>query len=96
MSLALFAASLALAASTLFDIIFFAIDGFSSKNSPSFSFTKDSTSPFTSLFPSFVFVWPSNWGDLILTLIIAVRPSLASSPVIFALRFFGRFPFAAY
>ena len=34
--------------------------GFSSKNSASFAFTVDSTSPAIAGLPSFVFVWPSN------------------------------------
>ena len=36
--------------------------GFSSKNSASFAFTDDSTSPAIAGLPSFVFVWPSNCG----------------------------------
>ncbi|MNJ47407.1 hypothetical protein D3C77_425650 [compost metagenome] len=55
--------------------------GFSSMNSCSFSANKDSTIPRTSLFPSFVFVWPSNCGSGILTEMIAVKPSRTSSPV---------------
>jgi len=43
--------------------------GCSSRYSPSFSFTSASTNPLTSLFPSFVFVWPSNCGSCTLTLI---------------------------
>lgn len=33
------------------------------------------------MLPSLVFVWPSNWGSLSLTEMIAVRPSRMSSPV---------------
>jgi hypothetical protein len=90
------AASLALAASTAFSIIFLDTAGFSSMNALSFSLTSDSTKPLTSLLPSFVLVCPSNWGDFILTLITAVNPSRTSSPLIFAERFLGRLPFTAY
>jgi hypothetical protein len=41
-----------------------------------------STAPFTSLFPSLVFVCPSNCGSAIFMLMIAVNPSLTSFPVI--------------
>ena len=40
-----------------------------------------STIPFTSPFPSLVFVCPSNCGSGTFTLTIAVNPSLKSSPV---------------
>jgi len=55
-SLARFAASLALEASVALVMIFLATAGFSSKKIFNFSFIKDSTRPLTSLFPSFVFV----------------------------------------
>ncbi|MBA7660554.1 hypothetical protein ES703_68556 [subsurface metagenome] len=84
-SLAFLAASLALAASITFEIILFAVEGFSSKNSDKAEVTIESTKPFTSLFPNLVFVCPSNWGSGIFMLIIAVKPSLTSSP--------ERFPF---
>ena len=40
------------------------------------------TAPLTSLLPSLVLVWPSNWGSATFTLITAVRPSRKSSPAI--------------
>ena len=43
--------------------------------------TKTCTFDFISVFPSLVFVWPSNWGSFTLTEITPVIPSLMSSPV---------------
>ncbi|MPN09859.1 hypothetical protein SDC9_157152 [bioreactor metagenome] len=79
-SLAFLAASLALAATRPFSTIVFAICGFSSKKYVKYSVSTDSTAFFASLFPRRVFVCPSNWGSVILTLITAVIPSLTSSP----------------
>ena len=45
--------------------------------------------PLTSVLPSFVFVWPSNCGRGILTLMTAVRPSRMSSPVMLSFRSFA-------
>src|SRR5439155_688815 len=61
-SFALRAASRARSASSPFSSTFRAIPGFSSKHADSFSFSIISTMPLTSLFPSLVFVWPSNCG----------------------------------
>ena len=80
MSLAFFAACLALAALMTLLTMVLAIEGFSSKNCARDSVTTESTNPLTSEFPSFVFVCPSNCGDFSLRLITAVIPSLASSP----------------
>ena len=55
--------------------------GFSSKKRPSFSLTADCTKPSTSLLPSLSFVWPSNCGSGIFTLMTAISPSRTSSPV---------------
>ena len=41
----------------------------------------DRTTPSTSPLPSLVLVCPSNWGSATFTDIIAVKPSLKSSPV---------------
>jgi len=90
-SFALRAASRARAASTAFEISLFATAGFSSKKVPSFSLTRLSTIPFTSLLPSFVLVWPSNWGSGIFTLTTQAIPSLMSSPSRELLRFFAAF-----
>ncbi len=59
-SLAFLAASLALDALIHFSRIAFATFGFSSKNADSASLTAFNTIPVTLLFPSFVFVCPSN------------------------------------
>ncbi len=95
-SFALRAASLALAASRAFSTIFLATDGVSSKKVVSFSYTRESTIPFTSLFPSRCFVCPSNWGSGTLTEITAVSPSRRSSPERFSFTPLSRFPFWAY
>ena len=79
-SLAFLAASLALAALKVFSNIALDASGFSSKNVASLFETTLLTIPVTSLFPSLVFVCPSNWGSNTLTLTIAVIPSLISSP----------------
>ena len=78
------AASRARAASTAFATICFATAGFSSRYAPSSSFRIASTIPLTSVFPSFVFVWPSNCGRGIFTLTTAISPSRTSSPPMFA------------
>ena len=80
-SLAFLAASLALCAKSDFSQIFLATSGFCSRKYVSFSDTTASTAPLASLFPSFCFVCPSNWGSSILILMIAVSPSRISSPV---------------
>ena len=49
---------------------------------PSLSLTTLATIPSTSPLPSLVLVWPSNCGSGTRTLMIAVSPSLKSSPVI--------------
>jgi hypothetical protein len=95
-SRALRAASRARAASTAFVMIFFATAGFSSRYAPSRSLTIASTMPLTSVFPSFVFVWPSNCGCGIFTLMTAVSPSRMSSPEMLSLRSFARLFAAAY
>ncbi len=59
-SRAFLAASRACAEESAFPAILFATDGVSSKNSWSPSPTMEATSPLTSLFPSLVFVCPSN------------------------------------
>ncbi len=79
-SRALRAASRARAASTALVRIRRASPGFSSRNSPSLRLTVSLTSPSTGGLPSFVFVWPSNWGSPSLTEITAVSPSRTSSP----------------
>ena len=82
-SLAFLAASLALCARIDFSQMLLATCGFCSRKYLSCSLTTFSTAALASLFPSFCFVWPSNCGSGILMLIIAVRPSLISSPVRF-------------
>ena len=82
-SLALRAASLALCASSDFSHIALATVGFCSKKYVSCSLTTLSTAVRASVLPSFCLVCPSNCGSSILTLTIAVRPSLMSSPVRF-------------
>ena len=94
-SFAFLAASLALAPSAAFSIIFFATDGFSSMNAASLSLTMALIYPSTSLLPSFVFVCPSNCGLLSLILITAVSPSLTSSPCSPSFRSLSRFMFEA-
>ena len=80
-SLAFLAASLALEAKSPFSNMVLATEGFSSRKYSSFSESTESTAVLASLFPSFVFVCPSNWGSLIFMFITAVIPSLMSSPV---------------
>lgn len=63
-----------------FSHIVFATEGFCSRKYVSCSVTTLSTAPLASLLPSFCLVCPSNCGSAILILIIAVRPSLISSP----------------
>ncbi|KYF81549.1 hypothetical protein BE17_31480 [Sorangium cellulosum] len=74
------AASRALAATTAFSMIFFALCGFSSKYCASLSLTAASTMPLTSLETSFDFVCESNDGSGCLMLSTHVSPSRASSP----------------
>ena len=74
------AASRAIAELAHLIAIFLAIAGFSSKNSPSASFTAASTIPLTSELPSLVLVCPSNCGSGMRTLMTAVSPSRTSSP----------------
>jgi len=79
-SLALLAASLALWALRPLSTIILAVVGFSSKKAPNSSTVTLSTIPLITVFPSLVFVWPSNWGSGSLTDTTVVRPSLISSP----------------
>ncbi len=65
----------------------FACSGFSSRNSPSFSATSDSTTLFTSDETSLSFVCDENFGSLSFTERTAVRPSRESSPVVGTLSF---------
>ena len=58
----------------------FASLGFSSRKFSSISETDCETADVTSLLPSLVFVCPSNCGSATFTEIIAVSPSLKSSP----------------
>ena len=74
------------AAVAAFSMISFAAAGVCSRNSASFSLPILATIPSTSPLPSFVLVCPSNCGFGTRTLIIAVKPSLKSSPV--STRFF--------
>gem|GEM_PF-5125277 len=65
--------------------------GFSPRKVSRCSYKRFSTRPLTSLLPSLVLVWPSNWGWGSLTLITAIRPSRTSSPWRWPfLRLFGR------
>ena len=84
LSLAFLAAILAAASPTAFSRIIVVICGFCSQKSVSFSFTRESTYPRTSEFPSLVFVCPSNCGSGIFNDKIAVSPTLTSSPVSFS------------
>ena len=95
-SFAFLAAFLARAASMAFSTMRLATWGFSSKNAPSFSFSRASTVPLTEVLPSLVLVWPSNFGSGIFTLTTATSPSLTSSPASAILRFFRRFFSSAY
>jgi hypothetical protein len=96
-SRALRAASRARAASIAFWMTRLAMTGFSSRKAPRRSLTIVSTMPLTSVFPSFVLVWPSNCGCGILTLMTPVSPSRMSSPLMVAsLRSFARLLLAAY
>ena len=58
--------------------------GRSSRNSARYRFVVLSTRPLTSVFPSLVFVCPSNCGSLSFTEMTAARPSRISSPVRFS------------
>ena len=80
-SRALRAATRAAAASILFRTISFPSVGFCSNHAVSDSFTAFCVNDFASVFPSFVFVCPSNCGSPNLIETIAVNPSRTSSPV---------------
>ncbi len=95
-SLAFLAASLALAASIILLAILFASAGFSSRYSCNFSDITDSTIERTSDETNLSFVCEENFGSGTLTERIAVSPSLASSPVVFALSFFPVGNFSMY
>ena len=73
------AASRATAAFKHFSITTFALPGFSSKYVCNVDATTLSVIPFTSEFPNFAFVCPSNCGSGTLTEITAVKPSSTSS-----------------
>ena len=79
-SLAFLAASLAREALKHLSTMILASLGCSSKKAMRFSLVDVSTKPLISVFPSFVFVCPSNCGSVSLTEIMAVKPSLTSSP----------------
>ena len=80
-SLAFLAASLALAESSIFEIMLLASLGFSIKNSCSALFKRDSTTPFTSDETSLSFVCAENFGSGCFIESTAVIPSRQSSPV---------------
>ena len=52
--------------------------------------------PLTSVLPSLVLVWPSNWGFCTLTERTAVRPSRTSSPESVSSSFFANLDFLKY
>ncbi len=79
LSRALRAASLALAAITIFSIMTLAVFGFSIKNLFNWSPTILERIFLTSKLPNLVLVCPSNWGFGCLTETIAVKPSQISS-----------------
>ena len=83
----------AFAACSHFVTIRFASAGCSSNQVFSRSLTVFSTKDRISVLPSFVFVWPSNWGSASFTATIAVKPSRMSSPRRFSSFSFSR-PFA--
>ncbi len=80
-SLAFLAATRALEATTDFSIIIFASSGFSSKNRSKPSEKIESLIFLTSLLPNLVLVCPSTCGLRCFKDMIAVNPSLTSSPV---------------
>ncbi len=86
-SRALRAASRARAASIILPAMIFASVGFSMRNSPSFSTTRDSTTDLTSEETSFSLVCEENLGSGTFTDSTAVRPSRASSPVVWTFCF---------
>ncbi len=79
-SLALRAASLALLERIPLSIIIRPVVGFSSKNSLNFSFTIDSTIPWTSLVTNLSLACDEKEGSGCLMLTTAVKPSRISSP----------------
>ena len=80
-SLAFFALILALAARAHLSTIALPSFVFFDSHLGNSWLTKTWTLDFISVFPSFVLVWPSNWGSLTLTETTPVIPSLISSPV---------------
>ena len=80
-SRALRAAIRAAAASIAFLTISFPSVGLRSNHSATESFKAFWVKDLASVFPSLVFVWPSNCGSATLIETIAVRPSRISSPV---------------
>ena len=79
-SRALRAASRARLAVMHFSTMVLAWAGFSARYSLSLSATAPSTRGRMSALPSFVLVWPSNWGSSSFTEMMAVKPSRMSSP----------------
>ena len=90
-SFALRAASLAFEASNTFSVIDLASLGFSSKKRLIHSKDIESTTPLTSEETSFALVCEENFGSCIFIEMIAVSPSLASSPEKVTLCFLERF-----
>ena len=88
-SRAFLAASLAKAASIIFEIIFLASLGCSSNQLPNTSLTQLSTTGLISEETNLSFVWLENLGSGSFTDRTHVIPSLASSPVICILSFFA-------
>src|SRR6478752_10514356 len=74
----------------------FASAGFDSNQWLSCSLHAFCTNDLTSVLPSLVLVWPSNWGSLTLTEMTAARPSRMSSPVRLASFSFSSFLSLAY
>ena len=89
-SRAFLAASRARAASSILPTINFASFGFSKRNSPNAAPIACSTIGFTSLETSLSLVCDENLGSGTFTETIAVKPSRASSPVVFTFAFFAR------
>ena len=73
-------------------MIAFASEGLSSRNSARKRLVLCSTRPLISVFPSLVFVCPSNCGSDSFTEMTAASPSRMSSPVRFS-SFYLRMPF---
>src|SRR5699024_12811195 len=95
-SRAFLAAARAREAIRSFSTIILPTDGFSNKNLEKVLLKMESVTVLTSLLPSFVFVWPSNWGSGCLMDTIAVNPSLTSSPVRFESFSLNKLLFLAY